>query len=77
MYRIDNLVTASICTSVGTAIIDCQIHLEADVCIFEMLPLEGEKERKRVERERIFCLVCKLATVALLINANPYNITLP
>jgi hypothetical protein len=35
--------------------------------------VEGEKKRKRVERERIDCLVIKLATVALPINANPNN----
>jgi hypothetical protein len=35
MYRIDKLVTASTCTSVGTASIDCQIHLVADVGITE------------------------------------------
>jgi hypothetical protein len=35
IYRIDNLVTASDCTSVGTASIDCQIHQVADVGIFE------------------------------------------
>jgi hypothetical protein len=29
------------------------------------MPLEGEKERKRVERERIGCLVFKLAMVAI------------
>jgi hypothetical protein len=34
---------------------------------------EGEKERKGVEKERIDCLVFKLATVALSIDANPYN----
>jgi hypothetical protein len=45
----------------------------ADVAIFEMEPLEGEKERKRVEREMIGCLVFKLATVALPIYSNPYN----
>jgi hypothetical protein len=50
-----------------------QIHLVADVGIFEMKPLKGEKERKRVEREKIGCLVFKLATVALPNNANPYN----
>jgi hypothetical protein len=74
MYRIDNLVTAATCTSVGTTRIDCQIHLVADVGIFEIEPLEVEKERKRVERERIGCLVFKLAAVALPIDANP---TLP
>jgi hypothetical protein len=73
MYRIDNLVTASTCTSVGTASIDCQIHLVADVGIFEIKSLEGEEERGRVERKRIDCLVFKLATVALPINFNPYN----
>jgi hypothetical protein len=30
-----------------------QVPLVADFGIFEMYPLEGEKERKRVERERI------------------------
>jgi hypothetical protein len=30
------LVTKSTCTSVGTASIDCQIHLVADVSIFEL-----------------------------------------
>jgi hypothetical protein len=63
IYRIDNFRTAS--THVGTASIDCQIHLLADVG-------NTEKERKRVERKRIDCLVFKLATVALPINANPY-----
>jgi hypothetical protein len=38
---------------VGAASIDCQILLVADFSIFEMYPLEGEKERKRVEKERI------------------------
>jgi hypothetical protein len=59
IYRIDtgNLVKASVL---------------ADVGIFEIEPLEGEKERKRVERERIGCLVFKLATVALPIYSNPY-----
>jgi hypothetical protein len=38
-----------------------------------MYPLEGEKERKRVERERIGVSVFKLATVALAINTNPFN----
>jgi hypothetical protein len=38
---------------VGTASIHCQILIVADVGIFEMSPLEGEKERKRLERERI------------------------
>jgi hypothetical protein len=38
---------------VGPASIDCQIYLVADVGIFEMYPLKGEKEMKRVERERI------------------------
>jgi hypothetical protein len=71
LYRIDKLVTASICASVGTASIDCQIHLVADVGNTELQPLEGEKEGKRVERERIDCLVFKLTTVALPINANP------
>jgi hypothetical protein len=33
--------------------IDCQIPLAGDFGIFEMYPVEGEKERKRVERERI------------------------
>jgi hypothetical protein len=37
----------------GMASIDCQNPLVADVCIFEMLPLEGEKERERVKRKRI------------------------
>jgi hypothetical protein len=32
--------------------IDCQIPLAVDFSIFEMYPLQGEKERKRVERER-------------------------
>jgi hypothetical protein len=73
MYRIDKLVTASACTSVGTASIDGQIHLVADVGISEIQPLQRENERKRVERERIDCLVFKLTTVALSINANPYN----
>jgi hypothetical protein len=36
LLRIDNLVTAFSCNSVGTAGIDCQIHLVADVGIFEM-----------------------------------------
>jgi hypothetical protein len=58
---------------VGTAGIDCQIHLVTDVGIFEIEPLEGEKERKRVERERIDSLVSKLATEAPPIDANPYN----
>jgi hypothetical protein len=31
----------------------CQIPLAGDFGIFEMYPLDGEKERKRVERERI------------------------
>jgi hypothetical protein len=56
---------------VGTAGIDCQIHQGADVGNIEIYPLVGEKERKRAERERIDCLVYKLATVALPINANP------
>jgi hypothetical protein len=73
IYRIDNLVTAFTRTTVGTASIDCQIHLVADVGIFEMLPLEGEKERKKVLREMVGCLVFKLVTVALPINTNPYN----
>jgi hypothetical protein len=30
-----------------------QIPLAGDFGIFEIYPLEGEKERKRVERERI------------------------
>jgi hypothetical protein len=47
--RLDNLVAASTCTTVGTASIDCQIHLVADVGIFEMYPLEGEKQRERVD----------------------------
>jgi hypothetical protein len=38
---------------VGAASIDCKIPLLADFGIFEMYPLEGEKERNRVERERI------------------------
>jgi hypothetical protein len=39
-----------------------------------MYPLEGKKERKRVERERIgVSSVFKLATVALPINTNPFN----
>jgi hypothetical protein len=36
IYRIDNLVKASTCTIVGTASIDGQISLVADVGIFEM-----------------------------------------
>jgi hypothetical protein len=36
IYRIDNLVKASTCNIVGTASIDCQIPLVADVGIFEM-----------------------------------------
>jgi hypothetical protein len=32
---------------------NCQIPLAGDFGIFEMYPLEGEKERKRLERERI------------------------
>jgi hypothetical protein len=32
---------------------DCLIPLAGDFGIFEMYPLEGEKEKKRVERERI------------------------
>jgi hypothetical protein len=44
-----------------------------DVGIFEIEPLEGEKERKKAQRERIGCLVFKLAPVALPIKANPYN----
>jgi hypothetical protein len=47
--------------------------LVANVGIFGMKPLEGEKEGKRVERERIVSLVSKLATVALPIDANHYN----
>jgi hypothetical protein len=66
-------VTEFSCTSVGTASTDCQIPLVADVGTFEMQPLEGEKERKRVERRRIDSLVPKLATVAVPIDANPYN----
>jgi hypothetical protein len=38
---------------VGAGSIDCQISLAGDFGIFEMYPLEGEKERKRLERERI------------------------
>jgi hypothetical protein len=72
MYRIDELVTASTCISVGTASIYCQIHLVGDVGITEILPLEEEKERKRLKRERSDCLVFKLAAVALPIDANPY-----
>jgi hypothetical protein len=46
-------VKASTYNIVGAVSIDCQIPLVADFDIFEMYPLEGEKERKRVERERI------------------------
>jgi hypothetical protein len=73
IYRIDKLVTASACTSVGTASIDFQIHLVPDVGNIEIKPLEGKKERKRVERERSVCLMFKLAAVALSIDANPFN----
>jgi hypothetical protein len=38
---------------VGAGSIDCQIPLAGDFGIFEMNPLEREKERRRVERERI------------------------
>jgi hypothetical protein len=38
---------------VGAGSIDCQIPLAGDFGSFEMYPLDGEKERKRVERERI------------------------
>jgi hypothetical protein len=38
---------------VGAASIDCHIPLAGDFGIFEMYPQEGEKEKKRVERERI------------------------
>jgi hypothetical protein len=59
---------------VETASIDWQNSLVADVCIFEMQPLEGEKEKARVEGERIgVYIVFKLATVALPIYFNPYN----
>jgi hypothetical protein len=34
-------------------IINCQIPLAGDFGIFEMYPIEGVKDRKRVERERI------------------------
>jgi hypothetical protein len=37
----------------GTAGIDFQIHLVANVGLIEVKPLEGKKERKRVEMERI------------------------
>jgi hypothetical protein len=46
-------VKASTCNIVGVANIDCQIPLVADFGIFEMYPLEREKERKRIGRERI------------------------
>jgi hypothetical protein len=38
---------------VGAGSIDCQIPLAGDFGIFKMYPQEGEKDRKRVERERI------------------------
>jgi hypothetical protein len=46
MYKIDKLGTASTCTNVGTASIDCQIHLVADVGTTETNPPEGERELK-------------------------------
>jgi hypothetical protein len=38
---------------VGAGSLDCQIPLAGDFGIFEIYPLEREKERKRAERERI------------------------
>jgi hypothetical protein len=45
----------------------------ADFGIFEMFPLEGEKKRKRPERERIGIFRVQTGTVALPIYSNPYN----
>jgi hypothetical protein len=47
---------------VGTASLNCQIPLVADVDIFEMYPLEREKERRRIERERIDCILYSVQT---------------
>jgi hypothetical protein len=47
------------------------------LAIFLNIHYEGKKERKRVERVRIRSLVFKVATVALPINANPYNNNTP
>jgi hypothetical protein len=57
----------------GAGSLDCQIPLAGDFGIFEMYPLEEEKEMKRVERERIGVSSFKLATVALPIYTNPFN----
>jgi hypothetical protein len=46
-------VKAKTCNFVGGRPYNCQIPLAGDFDIFEMYPIEGEKERKRVERERI------------------------
>jgi hypothetical protein len=72
--RIDNLVKASNCNIVGAASINCQISLVADFGIFEMYPLEGKKERKRAERERIGVSSVQTGhSGAANLFYNPYN----
>jgi hypothetical protein len=75
MYRIDQLGTASTCTSRGTTSIYYKIHLVADMGRYCDIT---SRWRKMVERERSDFLVFKLAAVALPIDAGPSsNITHP
>jgi hypothetical protein len=74
MYRIDNLVKASTCNIVGTASIDCQNPLVADVGIFANVTTRGrEREEEGRKGEDWLSKVSKLATVALPIYSNPYK----